>query len=334
MAPFKLLGALAAATALVSAGGCGGDDGGPQPPPGQSRSEFERALANAASVDVKDFPSPSGRSLQELADSATSGALQVGLATSEYSPGRNRLAFGLLDQQNSFVYGKSAVYVAATPQSPARGPYPAPAYPLVVKPPFQSKGTATETSGIAAIYSAGVPLPKPGRYAVLVITKFGDRSYGGGTTIRMARSSKVVQVGEAAPHVATETVASAGGDMAAIETRDPADTMHKTSLTDVLGKKPVALLFATPALCQTRVCGPVTDIAEQLKAEYGDRVEFIHQEVYEDNQVSKGLREPLRRFGLSTEPWLFVIDRNGQVTARLEGSFGVGEFEKALETAL
>ena len=321
--------------AAFAVGGCGGgDSGGPQPPAGQSRSEFDRAIDQAAAVKASDFPSPRGRSLQQIADSQTSGGLQVGLATSEYTPGENRLAFGLIDQENSFVYGKSAVYLARTPQSPARGPYPAPAHPLVVEPPFRSKGTATETSGIAAIYSAQVPLPKPGRYAALVITKFGDRTFGGGTTVSMRRNRSVVEVGQPAPKVETETVASAGGDMEAIETRDPADTMHETSLTDVLGKKPVALLFATPALCQTRVCGPVTDIAEQLKAKYGDQVEFIHQEVYEDNQVNKGLREPLRRFGLHTEPWLFVIDRDANVTARIEGSFGVDEFEEAVKTAL
>lgn len=69
--------------------------------------------------------------------------------------------------------------------------------------------------------------------------------------------------------------------------------MHGTSLKDVIGKRPVALVFATPALCESRVCGPVVDIAQQLKSKYGDRMTFIHQEVYVDNQHDKGLREPL-----------------------------------------
>jgi hypothetical protein len=110
--------------------------------------------------------------------------------------------------------------------------------------------------------------------------------------------------------------------------------MHEQSLDKVLGKKPVALLFSTPQLCQSRVCGPVTDIAVQLKAEYGDRVEFIHQEVYADNDPNQGLREPLQAFRLRTEPWLFVVDENGKITERLEGSFGLNAFENALQTAL
>ena len=62
----------------------------------------------------------------------------------------------------------------------------------------------------------------------------------------------------------------------------------------MVGKKPVALLFATPQLCQSRVCGPVTDIEVQMEAKYGKQMDFIHQEVYVDNSVQKGLRPPLK----------------------------------------
>ena len=66
--------------------------------------------------------------------------------------------------------------------------------------------------------------------------------------------------------------------------------MHDASFADVVGKKPAILLFATPALCQSRVCGPVVDIAEQVKAERGDEAAFIHQEIFKDNDADKGFR--------------------------------------------
>ena len=122
----------------------------------------------------------------------------------------------------------------------------------------------------------------------------------------------------------TDTVASAKGDEESIDTRIPtAPELHQESFADVVGKKPVALLFATPQLCQSRVCGPVTDIALQMKAKYGDQMTFIHQEVYADNDPNKGLRKPLQQFNLRSEPWLFVVGADGKVTARLEGSFGL-----------
>ena len=138
-----------------------------------------------------------------------------------------------------------------------------------------------------------------------------------------------------APKVQTDTVASAGGDVEAIDTRAPDRATCTTSPSPTWsGTKPVALLFATPQLCQSRVCGPVVDIALQLKARYGDRIQFIHQEVYVDNDVNKGLRPPLKAFHLPTEPWLFVVGKDGRITARLEGSFGQRAFEQALNTAL
>ena len=127
---------------------------------------------------------------------------------------------------------------------------------------------------------------------------------------------------------------TAEGNVENIDTRVPPSDMHESSLEDVLGTKPVALLFATPQLCQSRVCGPVVDVALQLREQYGDQVEFIHQEVYNDNDPKAGLRDPLDAFELRTEPWLFVIGADGNVTARLEGSFGLTAFEDAIKTAL
>ena len=74
-----------------------------------------------------------------------------------------------------------------------------------------------------------------------------------------------------------------GGDLSKITTRIPPDTQNKVDYADALGKEPIVLLFATPQFCQSRVCGPVVDVAEQTKEEYGDKAAFIHMEIYKDN---------------------------------------------------
>jgi hypothetical protein len=78
----------------------------------------------------------------------------------------------------------------------------------------------------------------------------------------------------------------------------------------------------------------VTDEMLQLQQEYGDKMTFIHQEVYVANNPSKGLRAPLRRFGLPSEPWLFTVRKDGTIAARLEGSIGIRAFEGAVKAAL
>ena len=82
----------------------------------------------------------------------------MGLATSEFAPGENRLAFGMIGNDNKFIYGKSAVYIAPTPDDVPEGPFPAPADALVIDPPFRSRNAAAEGDSIAAIYAATVDL--------------------------------------------------------------------------------------------------------------------------------------------------------------------------------
>jgi hypothetical protein len=140
--------------------------------------------------------------------------------------------------------------------------------------------------------------------------------------------------GDKAPVIDTPTEADAGGDIESIDTRVPPSTMHEENFADVVGKKPIVLVFATPRLCQSRVCGPVVDVAEQLKADYGDQAAFIHMEIYRDNDVNKGFRPQVAAWRLPTEPWVFTIDKTGKVAARLEGAFSARELEAAIEKAL
>ena len=240
----------------------------------------------------------------------------------------------MIGADQKFVYGPTAVYLARTPGERPAGPIPAPADVLVTKPAYRSRQAASEGDPFAAVYAATVHLEKPGDWSVLVVTKTGGGFVASPTQVHVEARSPVPEVGDKAPVVDTDTLESAGGDIAGIDTRLPPDDMHATNFRDVVGKKPVALLFSTPQLCQSRVCGPVVDIAAQLKDRYGDRMEFIHQEVYVDNEVEKGLRAPLRKYGLQTEPWLFVIDRDGRVAARLEGSFGLQAFENSVRLGL
>jgi hypothetical protein len=323
--------------ALVLLAGCGSTKRSTDPVDQVPASGGLREKVRAASqVTRAEFPATKGRSLQEVADSIGATGPDLGLASSVFTVGTNRLAFGLIDNRSGFVYGKTAVYVAPTPDEPAQGPYPAPADVLVTEGRYRSKQAATEQDPFAAIYSAQVPFKRAGKYSLLAVTTVGGKRIASPGAIKViARSDdRIPEVGDRPPAVQTDTLATARGNIASIDTRQPPDDMHSDSFAKLLGSKPVALLFATPQLCQSRVCGPVVDVAEQLKTKYGDRIAFIHQEVYKDNKPAEGLREPLKQFRLATEPWLFVVGRDGRITARMEGSFGLAAFERALKTAL
>jgi hypothetical protein len=270
--------------------------------------------------------------LSQLARLVRSSA-QLGAATGTFTPGLRRLAFGLNASTGQFVYAPTAIYIAKTAHSPARGPFLAPADPMAVAPRYRSRQNAGP-GGIQAIYAASVPLPGAGTFTVLSLTRGPDGLIGAPGEIAVAKSSPIPNVGQRAPDINTDTVASVGGKVSLLTTRVPAEQMHSVSLNQVLGTRPVALLFSTPQFCVSRVCGPVTDVTVALQHEFGSRITFIHEEVYAHNQPKAGLRPQMKAFHLQTEPWLFAINRHGVIVARLEGAFGTTELRQALKTAL
>ncbi|MEI7888723.1 MAG: hypothetical protein WCI34_00315 [Actinomycetes bacterium] len=315
--------------ALTATSGCGAGsqkaltESGPVP----------SAVTDAATVKLSDFPKGGASSLSDLAGTATTQA-NFGQASSVFVPGTNRLAFGVVGNDGKPVYGPTVVYLSRSPQSPAKGPFEAPADPMVPQAAYLSRGAALDTSQLKAIYEAQVPTPGTGKWLVVTLTKTSNGFIQTSGEIAVAPNSAIPNVGDRAPSITTETVASSGGNLASIDTRQPHDpSLHEQNFASVVGKAPIALLFSTPQLCQSRVCGPVTDLLLQLQANYGANLVAIHEEVYKGNKPPT-LRPQLDAFGLVTEPWLFTVGRDGRIKARLEGAFGINAMNSAIKAAL
>jgi hypothetical protein len=97
--------------------------------------------------------------------------------------------------------------------------------------------------------------------------------------------------------------------------------------------KPQVIVFASPQLCTSRVCGPMVDVVRLLIPTYGDRVVFTHQEVWQDASAQT-LSPTMVEWSLQTEPWIFVVDGRGIIRAKFEGLTTVRELEAALRQAL
>jgi hypothetical protein len=317
--------ALVAVAALVAAG-CGDD----------SSSGDEQAPPPAR---AQDFPDANGKTLQQLLGNLGSGPI-LASSMAEFRTGKDRVGFALFKPDRSQITDASvALYVAPAGGGPAKGPYLAKYESLVVRPQFQSRQTASDPNAAKSIYTAEIPFDKPGRYDMVGIAKQGRKLVvaspaSGGIVVKDAAKDAIPAVGTTPPRIHTPTEASVGGDIASIDTRLPPSSMHDVDFADALGKKPVVLLFATPQLCQSRVCGPVVDIAEQVKAKTAnDDVDFIHMEVFRDNRIDRGIRPQMAAFHLATEPWLFVMDGSGKVVTRIEGAFSERELDQAIEKA-
>ena len=320
-----LIAAALFACALVA--GCGGgDDGADNPAP--------------PVAEPQDFPQAGTKTLAELQQGLGRGGPVLAPSVSQLTTGENRFGFGLFDRSRAQIADASvAVYVAPAGGGQAKGPYPARFETLSVRPQFQSRQTATDPDSAQSVYVADIPFEASGEYEVLGIARLDDRLVAATSAVPRLpvideAADTIPRPGDKAPRIDTPTEADAGGDIASIDTRIPPSSMHSSNFADVAGKKPTVLLFATPALCQSRVCGPVVDIAESVKAgKEGEGVEFIHQEVFVDNRIDKGLRPQLAEYNLQTEPWLFTVDKSGKVAARLEGAFSERELTEAIRSA-
>jgi hypothetical protein len=283
---------------------------------------------------ASEFPSAKGKTLRQVLESAGGQSPDVvAPAAGFFHLGTNRFPFGVFTTgRDQITDAQVAVYAAPgrSVNGPAIGPFPARIEDLTTRPAFRAKTTADDPSAAQVAYVSDIPLDKPGPWAFAALIKTGDGlQYSLMPTPHPVGDYPIPEVGQQAPVTHTLTAGQVG-DVKLIDTRVPPDDMHSDDLANVLGKKPVVLLFATPALCQSRVCGPVTDEAEQVKQQFGDRVAFIHQEVYKDNNINEGPRPQMTAYSLTTEPWCFVIDRDGKVSAVLQGPFSVQELEAAV----
>jgi hypothetical protein len=306
----------------LAAAGCGG--GGSD--------ETSRPAPSAT-----EFPSAKGKTIEDLLhrSGAKEAKLVVAPAAQAFVLGENRYPFGVFTLGNEQVDDVDvALYVAKDAKGPVTGPLPAQVTSLETKPAYRASGTEGPGEATTVYVVPKVDFDRKGPWLTIAMLKgkAGLEATRVTAPLVVGEFPAIPEVGEKAPVIHTPTAADAGGDMAKIDTRIPPDQMHQVDFADAAGKKPVVLVFATPALCQSRVCGPVVDAAQQVADSYGDEADFIHMEIWNDNDIGKGPRPQVRAYHLETEPWTFLIDRHGIVRDRIEGAFGVSELDEAMRT--
>lgn len=336
-------------------GGCGGGSDG-----GESTRAAEGAESRPA-PPASDFPSSKNRTLRQVLKAADNPLeLVIEPAAEVFYPGENRYPFGVTDRDSGPVDdAEVAIYFSKVPEpksgaksrsgnrgqvakaqeqaldQPAVGPFPAAIESLATKPEFAAETTVGDPDVARVVYSTQLDLPRDGEWKMAAILKEDGELKGTPLpAVAVGAFHRVPRPGEHAPSIHTPTAQDAGGDLSKITTRVPPDTQNSVDYAEALGKEPIVLLFATPQFCQSRVCGPVVDVAEQAKHEYGDKAAFIHMEIYNENDPGLGPRPQVRAFHLPSEPYLFTIDGRGVVRDAIEGAFGLKLMHEAVDKAL
>jgi hypothetical protein len=331
-----------AATLAVTLTACTGQSGAPTAaaggasgPSAASASPGSSAVAGAP-CPAAPAPNPADPPGWPTPGTAAKASVFPVIVSSEQICGPNRFLFSFLDASSNPV---------ATPDRTASVAF----YDLGRDP---SKPVSTETAtflwaieGVRGLYVTNVTFDESGEWGA----EFTTAAAGGQPeAVRMRFEVKPtgtpVAVGAPAPSVKTPTAADVGGDLAKISSDPkPYAPFYQTSLDQALAAhEPFVLVFATPAFCTSGQCGPTLDLIKGV-AQKEPGVTFINVEPYElqyaDGRLqpvldANGQLQPVQAtidYGLLTEPWIFVVDKSGTVSASFEAIVSPEELTAAVD---
>ena len=263
----------------------------------------------------------------------TSGIIPV-LASSERLVGKSRLLFVLVDQENRPIADETLQVeigfydLCADPATASE----------VLTPLF-----AWGIVGVRAFYVATPELSHAGTWGAAVAVR--DPATGATTGAKLqftvSEGGFGPRVGDTAPAVKTPTLADVGGDVRQVSTDpQPDPAFYETSLDAALAaKEPFLLAFITPAFCQSAQCGPTIDVVKEAVDDAPIRVVAVepYQLTFQDGRLQPVYEnggfvpvEAANTYGIPTEPWVFVVDGSGTITASFEAVVADGELVDAI----
>jgi hypothetical protein len=227
-------------------------------------------------------------------------------------------------------YG-SAVRARYIPVPGSTMPSPVPAKPQLV--------SGLEGRGV---YATEAGFPRAGFYQVEVTADVEGTTRQTTAAFAVNERHAVPAPGDQALPTENLTLSSTDAPRGAIDSRAatgngeiPDPSLHQTTIASALAaKRPAVVVFSTPVYCQSRFCGPITEMVEQLAPAYANRATFVHVEIWRDHQnqtINRAAADWLLRDGDLNEPWVFVIGADGKITARFDNVATADELTPLLD---
>ncbi len=267
------------------------------------------------------------------------------LVNSRLAVGTSRLAFGLFGDDGSMIHDATAADLrlyAIDEDDRATLALEAALRPSALVQQFDHRhedgSIHVHENALITVWRETVDVTQEGWWgAELAVTLDGERHEGLRIRFFVVEDAAEPAVGDAAPATRQRTLAG-GDDIDSLSTAQPPNPeMHELTVAEALTLgRPLVIAFATPAFCRTRYCGPVLEkVVAPIAERYAGRVEFLHIEPYELARLrDEGvfvLVPAMEEWGLSTEPWVFVVDAEGRVAAKFEGVLSEEELIEVLD---
>lgn len=275
-----------------------------------------------------DGPRASARTLDDLAARAQT-TVPIAAGTGDLAPGRVRYTFLVVAPDGRTIERpRATVWLArGRDQTPTRRA-------VATLEPMGVAG-ASDRLDTQAQYVAQLDVPAPGTYWLLARPDGSRIAAIGQLIVKTAAASPAV--GAVAPRSDTPTLAASGGRLAPLTTAPKPDRrLYEHSVAASLrANVPFVVAFATPAFCASRTCGPVVEVVSRVRRTLPpSRARFIHVEVYEQNDPSRGYNRWMEEWRLESEPWVFLVGADGRIAAKFEGAVSVRELRAAVRRHL
>lgn len=248
--------------------------------------------------------------------------IQIVRMSADTAVGQPRIVFGLFDGPDPVADAQS-VTLSVVPVGEANS-----------DPVWQ--GPAENYSDYEVPYWVAYPsLPSAGFWGIAAEVVLADgTAVTSQFTVEAKAESDAVAVGDLAPLSQNRTLATEPNINKLSSGNNPDPAFYQLTVADAVASgKPTVVGFITPGLCETRWCAPVLNSVATVRESVGEAVNFIHIEVYEDFQALTYVPE-MAEWGLQTEPYVFVLDDAGRVTASLAGPVSPRELQQALDEVL
>jgi hypothetical protein len=245
--------------------------------------------------------------------------VQVAVATGDILPGAPRLPLVLFDGPHPITDAHSVqitVFDLATPTAPQAG----------------WSGPATAYADYEFPYWVAYPqLPRAGLWGLnLQITKADGSQTQAQLTVQVVEKVDSPQVGDTPPASHNRTLATEPDIHKLTSGINPVPALYQMTVADALKSgKPTIVVFATPGFCTSKLCAPVVNSVEQVYQAHPTAANYIHLEVYKSFNPLVGADE-MDEWHLTSEPWIFILDKSGQVAVRLGGPVSPRELTEHL----
>ena len=265
-----------------------------------------------------------------------SSELDIILATPDLAPGSRRFAIVITDSNGvvplPFVKLTSYRY-AGTVEDPGEKSEPVETVTSRFHPfPYGGRG----------IHVAELNFTEPGTWGVeaRLPRASGDIEHVE-VILPIESETASVDVGEQPPRSRNRTAADVS-DLSELTTgsmRNP--DLYKTTVADAMDSgMPTVIVFASPAFCTNAVCGPQVEVLSNISDQFGTEANYIHVDLFRNpheiqGDLSRAVLSPLlEEWGLVSQEWSFVLNRDGVITGRFENFAPESELVDALEAVL